>query len=206
VAVLVVSLVASDTLPTPRRGLIYTGPRIVEIVDVDLPTPPPRARGAASAPVPIAASSGAAPVVAPDGIGPETGLEATAPGPDRSGLAVVENAGGSVDGVGLIEAPPAPPLAPVRLHSGIRAPQKVAAPPPVDPPAARLARGEGIVILEAVIDASGRVEAVRVLRSVGLLDQAAIEAVREWQFTPAQLNGTAIPVVMTVTVSFKLQP
>jgi protein TonB len=45
---------------------------------------------------------------------------------------------------------------------------------------------------------------VRVLKSIPLLDQAAIDAVRQWQFTPTLLNGEAVPVVMTVTVSFEL--
>ena len=62
-----------------------------------------------------------------------------------------------------------------------------------------------MVILETVIDANGGVESVRVLRSVSLLDQAAVDAVKQWRFTPAMLNGQAVPVVMTVTVNFTLQ-
>ena len=61
------------------------------------------------------------------------------------------------------------------------------------------------MILEAVIDAQGRVASVRVLRSIALLDQAAVDAVRQWRFTPALLNAEPVPVVMTVTVNFKLQ-
>jgi protein TonB len=62
-----------------------------------------------------------------------------------------------------------------------------------------------MVVLEATIDAQGRVTDVRVLRSVPLLDQAAIDAVRRWEFSPTHLNGVAIPVVMTVTVNFALR-
>ncbi|MBM3782471.1 MAG: TonB family protein [Acidobacteria bacterium] len=43
------------------------------------------------------------------------------------------------------------------------------------------------------------------LRSVPLLDAAAIEAVRQWRYTPTLLNGVPVPVVMTVTVRFSLQ-
>jgi periplasmic protein TonB len=42
-----------------------------------------------------------------------------------------------------------------------------------------------------------------VLRSIPLLDAAAVEAVRQWRFTPTLLNGEAVPVVMTVTVAFR---
>jgi protein TonB len=44
-----------------------------------------------------------------------------------------------------------------------------------------------------------------VLRSIPLLDDAAMEAVRQWRFTPTMLNGQPVPVVMTVTVAFKLR-
>ena len=45
---------------------------------------------------------------------------------------------------------------------------------------------------------------VKVLRGLPLLDQAAIEAVRQWVYTPTLLNGVPVPVIMTVTVNFKL--
>ena len=45
----------------------------------------------------------------------------------------------------------------------------------------------------------------RVLRSVPLLDQAAIEAVKQWRYTPSMLNGVPVPVIMTVTVNFTLR-
>ena len=76
---------------------------------------------------------------------------------------------------------------------------------PVYPDIAMRARVAGMVILEAVIDAEGRVVNVKVLRSVPMLDQAAIDAVRQWEFTPTRLNGVPVPVVMTVTVNFTLR-
>ncbi len=86
----------------------------------------------------------------------------------------------------------------------MQAPRKIANVDPVYPRVAQTARVEGVVILEAVIDARGRVESVRVLRSIPLLDQAAVDAVKQWILTPALLNGIAVPVVMTVTVNFTL--
>ena len=64
---------------------------------------------------------------------------------------------------------------------------------------------QGIVILEATISPQGRVVEVKVLRGIPLLDQAAIDAVNTWVYTPTLLNGVPVPVIMTVTVNFKLQ-
>lgn len=84
-------------------------------------------------------------------------------------------------------------------------PQKVREVNPVYPPIALSARIQGIVILEATIGADGRVVNARVLRSVPMLDQAALDAVAQWEYTPTMLNGVAVPVIMTVTVSFTLR-
>ena len=73
------------------------------------------------------------------------------------------------------------------------------------PALARESHVEGIVILDVIIDETGNVTSTRVLKSVALLDQAAIDAVKQWKFTPARLNSEAIPIVMTVTVAFQLQ-
>jgi protein TonB len=60
------------------------------------------------------------------------------------------------------------------------------------------------VIIEATIDREGRVTEARLLRSIPLLDQAALEAVRQWEYEPTLLNGVTVPVIMTVTVNFTL--
>ena len=86
-----------------------------------------------------------------------------------------------------------------------QAPTKVTNVDPRYPPVAQAARVQGVVILEAVIGPDGRVTDVKVLRSVPLLDEAAIEAVRQWTYTPTLLNGVAVPVIMTVTVNFQLR-
>jgi protein TonB len=64
---------------------------------------------------------------------------------------------------------------------------------------------QGVVILEAIIGPAGAVTEVKVLRSVPLLDDAAIAAVSQWQYTPTLLNGVPVPIIMTVTVNFTLQ-
>ena len=92
----------------------------------------------------------------------------------------------------------------MRVGGQIKAPSKLNNVPPVYPPMAKQARVEGTVILEATISPQGRVTDVKVLRGIPLLDHAAIDAVRQWSYSPTLLNGTPVPVVMTVTVSFTL--
>ncbi len=101
--------------------------------------------------------------------------------------------------------PPPPPAAPVRIGGDIAEPTKLRDVRPVYPPIAQSARVSGIVIIEATIGRDGNVTETKVLRSIPLLDQAAVDAVRQWQFTPTLLNGVPVPVIMTVTVNFTLQ-
>lgn len=93
---------------------------------------------------------------------------------------------------------------PVRVGGNVQAPERVRYVPPVYPEVAQQARVTGIVILEAVVGSSGSVSDVKILKSIPLLDEAAIEAVRQWAYTPTTLNGVAVPVIMTVTVNFSL--
>lgn len=93
----------------------------------------------------------------------------------------------------------------VRPGGDVRAPEILRRVEPQYPEAARKARIEGLVILDAVIAATGEVEEVRVIRSAGrLLDDAAAEALRRWTYRPATLNGRSVRVLLTVTVSFRL--
>jgi protein TonB len=126
----------------------------------------------------------------------------------------VETDGGSVG-----FAPPAPPPppappwvregatigTPVRIGGEIKPPIKTKDVRPVYPAEARDAKVQGVVILELVVGPDGRVDRVAVLRSIPSLDQPAIDAVKEWEFTPTLLNGTPVPVLMTVTVNFTLK-
>jgi len=91
---------------------------------------------------------------------------------------------------------------PVRVGGGIRQPIKVRDVKPVYPPDARAAGIQGVVILDALIGADGSVIDVKVVRSIPMLDQAAVDAVRQWQFAPTLLNGEPVQVRMTLTVNF----
>ena len=91
----------------------------------------------------------------------------------------------------------------VRVGGNIREPTKLKNVNPTYPDIARQARVQGIVILECTISPQGRVTDVKVLRGIPLLDQSAIDAVKQWVYTPTLLNGVPVPVIMTVTVNFK---
>jgi len=88
------------------------------------------------------------------------------------------------------------------IRGPTNAPRKIRDVAPIYPEAARQAKVSGIVILELQLDLNGSVTDVRVLRSIPLLDAAAIEAVRQWQYEPMIVNGKAIPIPLTVTVPF----
>lgn len=97
--------------------------------------------------------------------------------------------------------------APIRVGGNIRAPKKVKDVKPAYPASMRAAGLTGVVPIEAVIGRDGSVSSVRVLSAQVHPDFAiaAVDAVRQWQFTPTLLNGTAVEVVMTVTVRFDLE-
>ena len=86
----------------------------------------------------------------------------------------------------------------------IRPPVKIHHVAPVYPRVALEAHLHGLVILQAVIAENGDVDEVKVLRGHPLFNQAAVDAVRQWRFTPTLLNSKPVPVVMTVTVAFSL--
>jgi TonB family protein len=93
----------------------------------------------------------------------------------------------------------------VRAVGDVKPPKLIKQIPPVYPEAARKAGIEGIVILEATTDTYGRVASVKVLRSITALDQAAMDAVKQWVYEPMIIGGKPMPVVFTVTVRFSLK-
>jgi protein TonB len=195
---MVTRIMAATELPDSPRAITFM------IVRPDLPTvPAPRSRAEPS-PAP-AINRDAAPVEQPEFLRPEL-LDRADDTPPGAGIVL-----GDGDDISAIPAPPPTPAArrielppPLRVGGIIRQPQKTHHVAPLYPEIARSARVGGVVILEAILAEDGTVRDVRVLRSIPLLDAAAVTAVREWRFTPTLLNGTPVPVVMTVTVAFTL--
>ncbi len=173
------------------------------------PPPPPPAPKAPTVkpqpkPVPQEPPRFVAPVETPTEIKPEAsmdlGIEGGVAGGVEGGVA-----GGVVGGVvgGLPEAPP-PVQEPVRVGGQIKEPKKIKNVNPTYPDIARQARVQGVVILECVISPQGAVTTCKILRGIPLLNDSALEAVKQWTYTPTLLNGVPVPVIMTVTVNFKL--
>ncbi|MFL6259553.1 MAG: energy transducer TonB [Thermoanaerobaculia bacterium] len=100
------------------------------------------------------------------------------------------------------DAPPAGP--PYRVGDQVSRPEVISAPAPVYTELARRARVTGTVILEAIINEQGDVENVRVLKDQPMgLDQAAVDAVKNWKFKPATKDGKPVKVYYVLTVNFQ---
>ena len=189
------------------------------VADVPAPPPPPPPPMAAK-PKPAAAKPDVAaretqfvaPLEEPAEIATlpddEGGSDIGVPGGVEGGIA-----GGVIGGVvgGLPEAPPPPPpppapRTPVRIGGQITQPQLLKRVEPEYPPLAVKAHIQGIVILEATVNEDGTVADVKLLRSANpLLDREAEIALRQWRYSPLDLNGTRVPFVLTVTLSFFLE-
>ncbi len=196
--------------PSPRAAIAFVDdtPRPVHVEDVQLSSQPAIARRADAGRGPETLTPiELAPVDVPNTIGTEKQCEECALG-GLPGPPAPERIDSGPIALGIPPAVPTPPPAqppPIRLHSGIRAPERVVNVAPVYPAIAKSAHVEGVVIIEATIDEHGNVVRTDVLRSISLLDAAAVDAVRQWKFRPTLLNGVAVPIVMTVTVNFTLQ-
>jgi TonB family protein len=95
-----------------------------------------------------------------------------------------------------------PKVTPIRVGGNIKPPVKIKDVKPVYPDMAQSAHVAGAVIVEATIGEDGKVIDAKILRSIPMLDKAALDAVRQWEYTPTLLNGVPVPVVLTVTITF----
>jgi protein TonB len=220
VHIVIIGVVVAIPLLTVTNSLPDAPSMMAFVADAPAPPapPPPPAPPAAAKPAaqqPKAASAVAAPVEAPTEIPPAPAVTtATASGAGsaagvvggvESGIegGVSEGIAGGVVG-GIIDAPPPPPpAAPVRIGGKITAPALVHRVDPAYSSVAQSARLTGVAILEAVVDTSGGVQSVKVLRSAHpMLDREAVEALKQWRYKPLVLNGEASSFVLTVTFNF----
>jgi|SRR5579872_1881532 len=88
---------------------------------------------------------------------------------------------------------------------GVTAPRVIYQPDPEYSEEARRAKYQGTVVVWVVVGPDGKVQDAKIQRHIGLgLDEKALEAVKQWKFEPAQKNGRAVPVAVSVEMSFRL--
>jgi TonB family protein len=129
-------------------------------------------------------------------------------------VSIIFSLGGFVEPTVMpLPAPPAPPpsgqekkVEPIRVGGNVQETKLIKRVDPVYPELAKRARVEQVVMLEVTADETGAVSNVRVIKGHPVLDQAAVDAVRQWIYQPTYLNGNPVPVVATVTVIFSLTP
>jgi TonB family protein len=125
--------------------------------------------------------------------------------PDANGLprSLSDSAFNTVARSGPVAPEPAP-VGPVK-GGQLQQPKLASSVAAVYPANARTQRIQGDVVVDALVDASGKVTEVKLVSGHPLLQQAAMDSLRLWRYVPARLNGDPIPVHIKVSVSFRLQ-
>jgi len=100
---------------------------------------------------------------------------------------------------------PAAPATPVPAGGDVKQARLISSVPPEYPAMAKAQHVSGGVTIDALIDSNGRVARMKVLSGPTLLEQAAMDALRQWKYEPAKLDGKAVPMHLTVTIQFRLQ-
>ena len=156
---------------------------------------------------PSAAVTAPVPAPNPPGTRPTAAPARRAPSRNTSGARAAQPQATAAPAVEVVEpARPDPPpvVEPVRVGGNVPQPRKTWNVTPEYPRLARLRRIQGIVILEVTVDRQGDVSNVSVLRSAEDLDQAAVEAVRQWRYEPTIVNGRPVSIIFTETVRFQI--
>ena len=113
--------------------------------------------------------------------------------------------GGDATNLSLLGSKSSQPSAPTPVGGDVRPARLLSSVAPVYPQLARSQRLSGDVKIDALVDAQGRVSTMKVVGGPALLHQAAMDAVRQWKYQPAMLNGQPTAMHLTVTVQFRLQ-
>jgi TonB family protein len=100
---------------------------------------------------------------------------------------------------------PSAPATPLLVGGDVKAAKLLSSVSPSYPTLAKSQHIEGDVRIDALIDANGRVSGMKVISGATLLHQAAMDALRQWKYQPAMLDGKAVPMHLTVTLQFRLR-
>ncbi len=201
-------------------------------VGITKPAPVPASSPAIHSEPPVNAPVTAAPATSPAAKNPKTTARNTPPveepkkpavGEVHLATPVVNRAGDSQAGneaepsiddnqtanaeplVGLAAGHRKEPIAPLPVGGDLKQARLLKSASPIYPPAARVQNISGEVKIDALIDVNGNVSSVKIISGPAMLHQAALNAVKQWKYEPAQLNGKPTPVHVTVTLHFRGQ-
>jgi protein TonB len=102
-------------------------------------------------------------------------------------------------------AQPSAPVAALPVGGDVKQAKLISSVPPMYPALAKNQHISGNVQIDALIDANGRVTTMKVVSGPTLLQQAAMDALKQWKYQPAQLDGKPVAMHLTVTLQFRLQ-
>ncbi len=105
----------------------------------------------------------------------------------------------------LANKEPSAPAAPLAVGGDVKQAKLISSVPPVYPALAKNQHVSGNVTVDALIDANGRVTSMKVVSGPSLLHQAAMDALKQWKYQPAMLDGKAVPMHLSITIRFNLQ-
>jgi protein TonB len=116
------------------------------------------------------------------------------------------NAGGMDSGLsaGNGKSPAAPEI-PLPIGGDVKPAKLISSVAPVYPSVAKSQHVSGDVLIDALIDANGHVTTMKAISGPALLQQAAKDAVHQWKYQPATLDGKPVPMHLTVTLQFRPQ-
>ena len=115
------------------------------------------------------------------------------------------DAGGLPPSLKLANKEPSAPAAPLAVGGDVKQAKLISSVLPVYPALAKSQHVSGNVTVDALIDANGRVTTMKVVSGPSLLQQAAMDALRQWKYQPAMLDGKAVPMHLSVTIQFRAQ-
>jgi periplasmic protein TonB len=209
---ILIPLIYTEALPKTMMATMLTAP----------PPPPPPPPPPAAAQIvhvkPQAHLMDSGKLMAPKVIPKEVKIIKEDAEPDMGAMGAVGGvpggvAGGSMGGVlggvigGMGSAPPPPKpkqTGPLRVGGSVQAARIINRVQPVYPPLARQTRINGTVRLHAIISKDGTIIQLEVISGHPLLQQAALDAVRQWRYQPTLLNGEPVEVDTTIDVIFTL--
>ncbi len=124
---------------------------------------------------------------------------------DSDGLPAIDAKGVPVGGDPFASGSQHPPAAPLPVGGDVKPAQLLKSVAPEYPAIAKAQHISGKVLIDALVDASGNVAAMKVISGPALLHRAATDAVKQWKYTPAMLDGQPTSMHLTVTLEFRGQ-